>query len=298
VTFTVNSVPPGAALVVDDKPTGLITPVRFGHWDISVPHQVSIELDGFLPYRRTLASGRRPADLEVVLSPGARITATTRPAGAAIRLDGAVVGKTPTAFAAPAGKDVQVAIDLEGFVPVSQTVRLVQGQDFLLDTALTPVAWAWVRSEPPGAKLVLDGKAVGTAPKRLPLAPVEVHHVELRVPGFPLETREVKVAAGQQADVDVRFEDAHDQSVRAEVDRIEKRLAADHDAIERLHAPGATVEPGQMSEADLVEEAARFQALAAKLKGELAQHEQELEQRIQAANQAPATPPAEAAQVR
>jgi serine/threonine protein kinase len=296
VSFTVASTPAGAALTIDDKPTGRLTPTRLTHWDFSVPHKLSLELKGFYPDRRTVAPGLHPPDLEVALSRVASISASTQPPGATIRISGNVVGTTPTTFEAPAEKEVDLAIELAGFLPVSKTVRLAQGQSLQLDIALTPMARLEARSEPAGATVALDGQAAGLAPVELSVTADVAHHLEFRVPGLPPVTRKVTVKAGKQVEVVVHFEDPHDRETRSEIRDLERRLATDRSTLEKLQAPGGSDERFATfrrlhNEDQLTDEVDQLEKREQDLQDELSNQELELEDRIKTFNMAATVQP-------
>ena len=297
VSFTVDSKPEGAAVVLDGKPTGLTTPARMAHWDFAQPHELAIELAGFHPERRPVPAGLHPPDIDLPLSPAAWISATTSQAGATLRLDGAIVGRTPVSFEAPAGRDVTLSVELEGFVPTSRSVRLEPGQKLPLELTLVALARLTARSEPAGATVELDGRAVGLAPIELSVAPGN-HQIEFDVPGLAAVKRRVAVGAGRRAEVVARFEEPRVRKERAALADVERRLTADRTTLRRLQAPGGN--PGtfatlnRLRSADrLAEEIDGLLAREQSLQDSLANDELELEDRIKAFNLAGSAPPSE-----
>jgi hypothetical protein len=295
VSFTVDSKPEGAAIVLDGKATGLVTPARMAHWDFAQPHELTIELEGLHSEHRTIGPGLHPPDLDVPLSRAAWISATASKAGATLRLDGVAVGKAPISFEAPAGKDITLSIDLEGFLPISKAVRLEPGQKLPLDFTLVPLARVMVRSEPPGATVELDGRAVGLAPMELAVAAGN-HRLELNVPGLAAVKRKVTVGAGKRVEVVARFEEPQVRKERAALADVERGLAADRATLRKLQAPGGN--PGtyatlnRLHSADkLSEEIDGLEAREQALQDQLSNDALELEDRIKAANVETTTPP-------
>ena len=125
VSFAVQSDPPGAEIYVDGKSTGLMTPTQLTGWDFAQEHQVSIELRGYYPEHRKVATGLHPPDLNVQLPRIAHLTATTLPVPAAVMIDGEVVGtNSPAEVDLPADRDLKLVVRADGFVTLRRALRL------------------------------------------------------------------------------------------------------------------------------------------------------------------------------
>jgi len=59
----------------------------------------------------------------------------------------------------------------------------------------------FVASNPPGARVFVDGRAFGTAPARIPEVPIGSHVVRLEMPSHRAWTTSIRVAAGQETRV-------------------------------------------------------------------------------------------------
>jgi hypothetical protein len=59
----------------------------------------------------------------------------------------------------------------------------------------------FVASNPPGARVFIDGRAFGTAPARIPEVPIGSHVVRLELPSHRAWTTSIRVAAGQETRV-------------------------------------------------------------------------------------------------
>jgi hypothetical protein len=144
----VRSSPSGSRVIVDRQDRG-VTPATIRDLPIGV-HQVRVVRDGYrTEERRVQISATRPAqslavDLERTTSAGARSTppaasATngsfvgalsieSRPPGAEVRLDGRVVGTTPTSIDQVDTGQHTVRIELAGYRLWSASVRVVTGE--------------------------------------------------------------------------------------------------------------------------------------------------------------------------
>jgi serine/threonine protein kinase len=144
----VRSSPSGARVIVDRQDRG-VTPATIRDLRIGA-HQVRVLRDGYrTAERRVQITATRPAqslavDLERTTSAGARVTppapSTTdgtfvgtltiesRPPGAEVRLDGKVVGTTPTVIPQVGAGQHTVRIELAGYRLWTASVRVVTGE--------------------------------------------------------------------------------------------------------------------------------------------------------------------------
>lgn len=130
--LTVTSAPPGAAILLDGRNTGLVTPHTFLELDAAV-YDVRVELAGWAaaPASRTVELqplDRRTADFTLSQT-GLRVTST--PPGARILVDGADSGLvTPAVVPGLAAGPVQIALVLDGYLafPTSYAATVTTGQ--------------------------------------------------------------------------------------------------------------------------------------------------------------------------
>lgn len=155
-SLLIRSTPAGATVFVDDERRGVtpltVTSIAFG------TRVVRIQRDGFVADERrvTLSEDRPSRSVEVRLQRAAAAAAVprpptapaattgslvveSRPAGAAVTVDGRPAGTTPlTLDGLPAGPHT-VTIRLSGFRPVTTTVRVVAGERARAAASLTSV---------------------------------------------------------------------------------------------------------------------------------------------------------------
>jgi len=125
--------------------------------------------------------------------------------GATVRVDGVDVGRAPLTVSVRSGLHFVEAVEV-GYAPSRREV-LVAGEA-QAEVALSLQATAdglgqlWVRSDLPGAEVILDGVRVGTTPmtSSIPVLPGE-HDVELRREGYRNAVRRVTVGVGATADL-------------------------------------------------------------------------------------------------
>jgi hypothetical protein len=129
--LTVRSTPPGAAIVLDGRETGEVTPHTFTGLEAAA-HAVSVSLDEWYADPESIAVDLSPLDDVAVdfalFQTGLRVTSD--PAGARILVDGVDTGKvTPAIVAGLAAGTVQVSLALDTYrcVPASLPVTVQQG---------------------------------------------------------------------------------------------------------------------------------------------------------------------------
>jgi hypothetical protein len=288
VSFAVASEPPGAAVLVDGKPTGLITPTSLREWDFSVPHELSFQLADYYTERREVAAGLHPPDLHVPLARLSHLSVRSEPA-ASIYLENTKLGITPGVFDMPADREVEVSVRLAGYLPVTERLRLGAGEQAERNIMLHAIARLSVNSVPLGARVTIDGQKSVLTPADVDLASGMPHTLEASVPGLPAQTRTVRLKDGQLLDLTFRFEDPQDRAARAELERIRAREAVAEKKLEAVRNKGSSSEFFSTvnrlhNEDQLSDEIDRLEKREQEISDELAAHELELEDRIKGAN--------------
>jgi hypothetical protein len=137
----------------------------------------------------------------------AEITVALQPATAALIIDGraAKLGDGKTLLAAG---DHTLEATAEDFQPLRQEVRVVAGVPQTIALKLVPVprfGKVVVTTDRGGARLRVDGKDAGEAPKELELL-AGGHQLDATVPGWRPWHSEITVTASQTRNVDITFE--------------------------------------------------------------------------------------------
>ena len=192
--FQLESVPPAAP-----APPAAPKPGRRGYMPaaIGVGSLCMAAALGFLyvrsPWRRTPP---RPA------AAIGHVTLSSRPEGAQVLVDGTSVGVTPLNIDLPTG-DHDVVFrsgEAERHLPlrVEEGVRLAEHVD--LPAAVAASGQIEVTSDPPGARVTIDGAAAGVTPLTVPKLNAARHIVAVKQ-GDSVVTRTVDVTAGATATV-------------------------------------------------------------------------------------------------
>jgi len=141
-TFRVEADPPGARVWVDEADVGqapIAVPVAGGR------HKVRVAVDGYAPAELSLdiIAGTAPPPLRFVLEPvTVRLSVTSEPQGATVRVDGKSIGLAPIVTAPfPPGRH-EVRIEKSGFAPSIQSVEGAPGEVVEVRARLTRLSAA------------------------------------------------------------------------------------------------------------------------------------------------------------
>lgn len=162
-TVACRSEPAGATVVANGIEYGT-TPLTISRLPKGLSTLV-FRLDGYQTESRELRLA--PGDqqlLAVNLKPSpARLTVVTAPENAQVFVDGNYQGRAPVTLPALAPGRHEVRVNLPGHAPAARTITLKNGGDttetFKLENVLGRLE---IVTSPPGVRLFLDGKSVGT----------------------------------------------------------------------------------------------------------------------------------------
>lgn len=215
--LAVWSVPPGAEILVDGRPTGFRTPALVQSLPVGT-HTVQMRRDGCDDWSQAVVVLQdRTLSLQAPLSPSrrnrGRLAIQSQPPRAAIRLDGVPTGRvTPeTLDTVPVGSH-RVELALAGYRPWSGsvTVREDQIERLLVSLHRLPaqeVGSARVETEPPGAALTLNGIALRhKTPTDLEALSPGSFPIELSRPGSRPWRGQLTVLPGERTVLTVQLE--------------------------------------------------------------------------------------------
>ena len=154
--------PAGAKVLVNGIERG-VTPV-----EVMVPRGgavLTFRMEGYKDIEQSVgmsAGERRNLALRMDGRP-ARLTVVTEPDKAKVYVDGKFQGLSPATAESVAAGAHEIRVELSGHAPVTRTVQVANGGDttetFKLESVLGRIE---VVTTPPGAKISVDGKAVGS----------------------------------------------------------------------------------------------------------------------------------------
>jgi hypothetical protein len=202
-TLTVASTPPSADIYIDGQLVGR-TPLNRSF--AAGERELIIEIDGYRAHSETLTlDAGESTGVDVALSElTGNVRITSDPPGASITFDGSATGQvTPATFEAlSVNRSVPVRLSLAGFPDVGFQVRAEADTTIEVARSMgTRRTDLTVSSNPPGAFVFLDGKAMGTAPHTLDDVTYGTHTLRLVQDGYADWTQDIQVpVAGGRLD--------------------------------------------------------------------------------------------------
>ena len=198
--------PPGATVTVNGVERG-VTPVVLSHIPKGLA-AITVKLAGYREETRELrlTPGDRQTLALALKALPARLNVVSSPEQARVFLDDDYQGKTPVTITSVAPGAHKLRVELPGHAPVTRTVTLANGaeetEEFKMASVLGRLE---ISTKPAGAKILLDGKAVGStkpqgdAPRSQILAienvPAGEHSVMAHLNGYQDVARKIVVKA-------------------------------------------------------------------------------------------------------
>lgn len=173
-------------------------------------HSVAIDTERFLDFTTdvTVEGYGRLQTLEPRLTPGwAVVKVSSEPAGAEVRVAGAVSGRTPSEFELMAGSH-RIELHLAGFKPWVSDVQAVANEPLVIGPVRLglPDGRLAVRSTPAGASVTIGGAYRGRTPLELDVRPDLEQAVTVSRDGYASATRQATVSPGGRHAIDVKLE--------------------------------------------------------------------------------------------
>ena len=205
-TVDCKTEPPGATVLVNGVERGT-TPVVLSHIPKGLA-AITVKLAGYREETRELrlTPGDRQTLALALKALPARLNVVSSPEQARVFLDDDYQGKTPVTITSVAPGTHKIRVELPGHAPVTRTVTLANGtegtEEFKMASVLGRLE---ISTKPAGAKILLDGKAVGStkpqgdAPRSQILAienvPAGEHSVMVHLSGYQDAARKITVKA-------------------------------------------------------------------------------------------------------
>ncbi len=209
------SSPTGASLWVDGEKVGT-TPATVDL--LSGKHAVELRLPEHDPVRSelTVVAGEAVTPEPFVLTPSNGLLAvSSEPVGASVTMDGRYQGVTPLELALSPRQEHHIVLARSGRKTVSKTVSLQPAATESLDVELPAEYGAlFIVSEPPDARLFVDGKERGAGTQGMQLT-TEPHQLEFRKPGYQPYRVTVTPRAGVSKELTVTLNRQNASSSRA-----------------------------------------------------------------------------------
>jgi TolB-like protein len=129
----------------------------------------------------------------------------SKPSGASITIDGAKSGETPLKLnKLPAGEHA-LTISKDGYVGVTQSVRVTIGETQNLNIALKEAAWLSVKILPATATITIDGKPAGAQTMGNITVPAGEIEVQAEAADHDVFRQKILLSAGEKKTLDIRL---------------------------------------------------------------------------------------------
>ncbi|MBT6228985.1 MAG: PEGA domain-containing protein, partial [Candidatus Scalindua sp.] len=184
-SINIQSDPSNATILIDGNKAGT-TPATIK--DLSPgTHMVDISMEGHAEWRESveIISGEK-IDLTATLQMEVgSLDIKSKPSGAIVLLDSNEVGTTPAALSSiPVGPH-EIKIKIDGYEDWKRSIIIKKGKVNSLNATLQlNIGSISIESYPEKAKIILDGKEIGKAPKQLTDIIVGTHEVVVLMDGY------------------------------------------------------------------------------------------------------------------
>ena len=207
-SVSINSVPGGAAILVDGEPRGA-TPAELEL--LQGERQLMLQQPTYTSWQQSLViSAGEPQDLGTIeLQPAAgTLQLSSAPSGANVTLDGEFQGQTPLELQLSPGRPHRIAVFKPGYRRFSDTLEMAPAttaeRSVTLKAQLGDVRF---NISPANAMLSINGKPVGKGSRTLSL-PAVVQRIEISLAGYATEKRRITPRPGLQQRVKVTLQTA------------------------------------------------------------------------------------------
>lgn len=204
--LVISSEPAGALVLLDGEQVG-VTPLELKN----IPagrHTVTLRKEGFKVYQTTVeVEAHRLAEINAKLEPEvATVHIQTKPPKAEVFFDGKFVGQSPLTLQNVRVGEHEVMVRLKGYRPQKRKVVIAPGEQrvgFIMEVLTGKLR---VRSDPPGARVMMGGEEKGKTPLFLPEVPIGTYRLLVALPGYKPYVADVVIKADEETVVDAILE--------------------------------------------------------------------------------------------
>ena len=168
---------------------------------------LKVSADRYLPLEQTvMVEGRRTLnEFDFSLAPAwGVISLQSQPAGADVLVDGQLLGNTPYTGQILRGNH-DLMLKLTGHKAWQQKLEIEPGLDYDIpvQTLVPADGLAFIRSNPSGANVTVNGEYAGLTPLEITLAPNRSHELNLFKSGFEPLMRRIETRSAQELDLEI-----------------------------------------------------------------------------------------------
>lgn len=203
---SVTSVPTGAAILIDDKPTNENTPAMVQA--LAGEREIRVQAQGFKAHRqRIFAQAGQSMTLAAIelVQADAQLFVDSTPSGAGVTIDGQFSGTTPLQLELKSSVAHRVQVIRNGYESFTRTVRLERGATRRLSpTLVRQTGELKVQALPAHAELFIEGNSRGSANQSIRL-PIKPYEIEIRLEGYAGFKQTITPRAGLASEVKVKL---------------------------------------------------------------------------------------------
>jgi hypothetical protein len=184
VTLRVETVPRGATVLVDGRPSTVTTPATLPDLEAGRSYVIAVSRDGYLsrPEARTVVArpDAAPVRFELIAKVDLRVEAT--PSGALVMLDDRRLGQAPLTVPVARGAEHRITVAATDYL--EKTVVWTADADDTLEVELEPSVQIDVVSSPSPASVLVDDAVLGETPALVDVPASRRFELVARRPGY------------------------------------------------------------------------------------------------------------------
>ncbi len=203
----VHSTPAGADIEINGAHRG-VTPTLIADLPLGT-YRAQFSKPGYIPKEIELKTkGRSPVKYDVKLtSDSASLTLDSDPPNATVTINGVAHGTTPCSVARIASGDATLSLELEGFEPYSESLRLSAGESQTVTAVLKPIpSDLTIVSIPPGARVYVDNQFRGKAPVTLESLQPKTYRIRAELAAHDMMLRNVDIVRAKDVVEEFRLQ--------------------------------------------------------------------------------------------
>lgn len=204
--LTLSSSTPGATAIMDRTPLGALEAAgRTLNVAADVPHYLTVTAPGRLPYVATLTL-KAGEERVLIAEPAAltgKATIQSLPTGATVIMDGKAVGKTPFTIENLPDGQLPFQLKFAGYAEYAGQANVQGGTPALVTAVLKELPGLSVKSNPIGATVLIDGKALGVTPLITSGMKPGKYTVVLKLKGYKDQVVSVNIPESGKVNLDI-----------------------------------------------------------------------------------------------
>ncbi|AXI24711.1 serine/threonine protein kinase [Methanofervidicoccus sp. A16] len=168
-------------------------------------YSVKVTKDGYENYETKIEiKTGKTTEVNAVLKPYGILKIYSTPSGAKVYIDGYYKGTTPLTVEVSPGTHT-IKIKKDGYKDYSDTVYVSSGDSKTINAKLTSKkATLYIRSDPSGAKVYIDGYYKGTTPLTVEVSP-GTHTIKIKKDGYKDYSDTVYVSSGDSKTINAKL---------------------------------------------------------------------------------------------